>query len=90
MTRKEIKNTIYEIAFEHIGDYLKNILYKSSNDGEDLFVYEELGFDSLDTITFIMNIEDKFKIDLPDTLFTKGVTLRTIIDYIYDEQGKNL
>ena len=59
------------------------------DDGEDLLLYDEVGFDSLGMMEFIITVEnhDELKINLPDDLFDKEVTLRRIIDYI-EENGK--
>jgi acyl carrier protein len=42
---------------------------------------QSLGIDSLDFVEIIMEIEDEFDINLPDSL-TKGATLGQLIDYI--------
>ena len=91
MEREHIKKIVYKCASEQF--YNKDEFYtkmsKSPNDGEDLLLYSEVGFDSLDMVEFILSIEtyyrfDKNNIELPDNLFTIESTLRKIIDYIYN------
>lgn len=91
MTRDKIKDIVYKCAANQFYDddefYTK--MSESPDDGEDLLLYDEVGFDSLDMVEFIITVEnhDKLKINLPDDLFDKEVTLRRIIDYI-KENGK--
>ena len=88
MQRDEIKNIVYDCAKQQVIsniEYWKTEILGKSNDGEDLFLYSEIGFDSLDMIEFIMNVETEFKLTLPDNLVDSEITLRKIIDYIYKE-----
>jgi len=87
MNRNEIKKIVYQYARQQVcfDTYWKTMVLSKSNDGEDLFIYSEIGFDSLDTIEFIMNIETEFKLTMPGELFDSEVTLRKIIDYINNE-----
>ena len=84
MTRDKIKDIIYKCAANQFYDedefYTK--MSESSDDGEDLLLYDEVGFDSLDMVEFIITTENKLHINLPDDLFDREVTLRRIIDYI--------
>jgi acyl carrier protein len=59
-----------------------------SNDGEDQLIYQELMFDSLDMIEFILNIELEIGNDFhfDDDFINKDITLGKIIDYIYEHQ----
>lgn len=86
MTREKIKEIVYNICHEHIidNDYWKTILSKSY-DGEDLLLYSEIGIDLLDTFEIINKIENDFEIGVSDDLFNSTVTLRNIIDYIYNK-----
>ena len=91
MNRNDIKEKIYncaKIQFISNIEYWKTEILGKSNDGEDLFLYSEIGFDSLDMVEFIMNVETEFKLTLPDNLFDSEITLRKIIDYIYNEINK--
>ena len=88
ITRDEIKSKVINTAYFSIGDYFETTMNTSPNDGEDLLLYNEVGFDSLDMVEFILSIETYYKfsestIQLPDNLFNKEVTLRKVIDYIW-------
>ena len=91
MTRDKIKDIVYKCAANQFYDdnefYTK--MSESPNGGEDLLLYDEVGFDSLGMLEFIITVEnhDELKINLHDDLFDKEVTLRRIIDYI-EENGK--
>lgn len=87
MEREEIKEIVYH--------YLSNLFYNEHefeimmtsrpNDGEDQMLYKELILDSLDILTFIIELENKFNIQIEDKLFKNDCTCRDIIDYIYDK-----
>lgn len=90
MERDIVKTIVYQCASEQFYD--KNNFYtkmsQSPKDGEDLLLYDEVGFDSLDMVEFILAIETYFKfgettIQLPDDLFDNEVTLGKVIDYIW-------
>lgn len=91
MIREDVKNKVYECVRSRFYDpkTFDNLASIYPDDGEDLLLYSEINFDSLDIIEFILSLENKFKIIIPDNLFNSEVTLRIIIDYIY-EQRKNI
>ena len=86
MTRNKIKNIVYECAANQFydEDEFRTKMSESPNDGEDLLLYDEVGFDSLDMVEFIISMENhnKLNISLPDDIFDREVTLRKVIDYI--------
>lgn len=88
MNRDKIKRIVYNSAIIAVGDYIKDICMKSPNDGEDLFLYTEIGFDALDMYEFLEDIESFFKVNkniklfIPEEVITTDVTFRKIIDYI--------
>ena len=90
MSREEIKELIYNKAKEQFDfdETFNNMIMTHSNDGEDQLIYQELKFDSLDMIEFILNIElaigNDFHFD--DEFINKEITLGKIIDYIYEHQ----
>jgi len=91
MIREHIKNKVYECIKNRYYDpkTFNDLMSIHSNDGEDLLLYSEFNFDSLDIIEFILSLEETFKIVLPDYLFNSEVTLRIIIDYIYEQRKNN-
>jgi acyl carrier protein len=97
ITRDEIKSKVINTAYFSIGDYFETTMNTSPNDGEDLLLYKELKFDSLDIATYIIDLErvigvefnngEYFMID--DTIFNGDITFRIIIDYIYNKLKDN-
>ena len=90
MERDIVKKIVYQCASEQFYDKddFYNKMSQSPKDGEDLLLYNEVGFDSLDMVEFILAIEtyykfDKNSIELPDELFNSEVTLGKVIDYIW-------
>ena len=88
MNRNEIKKIVYQCLYDRFcNDDIIVDLQSKPNDGEDEFIYTELKFDSLDMIEFTIEIEREigngFIID--DSIIDDQITLRKIIDYIYNK-----
>lgn len=93
LKRKQIKELVYKCASKKYwdSDEFYSYVKSKSNDGEDLQIYNEIGFDSLDMVEFLMDLERKlqseFKLEclIDDAIITYDVTLGNIIDYIYSK-----
>ena len=92
MDRNNIKDIVYKCLYDqYCNEDIITKLKLKPNDGEDEFIYQELEFDSLDMIEFIMSLEREFgnNFSFDDNLIDNQITLRKIIDYIYDKQKDN-
>ena len=87
MSREDIKKIVYEKLTELFYDKNEFEVKMSQypNDGEDRQLYGEIQLDSLDVLTFIINLEKEFHIQIDNDLFKYDCTVRDIIDYIYDK-----
>ena len=88
MNRDEIKKIVYQCLYEQFcNDDIIIDLQSKPNDGEDEFIYTELKLDSLDMIEFTMAVEREIGHDLiiDDSIIDKQITLRKVIDYIYNK-----
>ena len=75
MTREEIKKEVIEIA--------DRLTYRAKNDiFEEHFFNQDLGFDSLDEVEFIIDAEKKFGIDIPDEAVENVKTVKDAIDVL--------
>jgi acyl carrier protein len=45
-------------------------------------LYDDLGFDDLDLVEFIMEVEDEFRIDIDDRTMEKFATLQDVLDEV--------
>lgn len=93
MERDDVKKIVYECAakqFYNAEDQFYAKMSQSPDDGQDLLIYNEVGFDSLDIVEFIMSLESRkdLYVRLPDNLFDLECTFRKVIDYIW-EDNKN-
>lgn len=88
MDREEIKKIVYRLLKAIFIDEKEFNVFMTQhpNDGEDLFLYNEIELDSLDILTFIIELEKEFNIIIDDKIFNNDCTLRNIIDYIYGKK----
>lgn len=76
MNEQEIKNTIFQL--------LKNVApdTEPSQLTDDENFRETLGIDSFDTLKFIVSIDEKFGIDIPEEDYGKITTIKDLVGYI--------
>ena len=75
MSEEEIFEKLKEIIVEQLGvdDNLVTM---------DATFVEDLSADSLDIVELVMDIEDKFEIDIPDSDAEKIVTVSDVVEYV--------
>jgi len=81
MTREEIFEQVKEVIADRLGVDPDEIKWESR-------LVEDLGADSLDNAELVMNLEEKFGIEIPDEDQTKIQTIEDIVNYI-EEKLKN-
>ena len=91
ISRDKIKEVVYDSVKKQMFDEKEfdRLILTKSNNGEDLLIYDELGFDSLDVTELILNLEYSFlgnNLKIDDDIFTNQITLGNIIDHIYNQQ----
>ena len=75
MTREEIKKEVIAIA--------DRLTYRAKNDIlEEHSFNQDLGFDSVDEVEFIIDAEKKFGIDIPDEAVENVKTVKDAIDVL--------
>lgn len=47
---------------------------------------KDLGFDSLDTVDLMMQLEMEFNISIPDEDYTRIITVRSLVTYLEESQ----
>jgi len=81
MTREEIFEQVKEVIADRLGVDPDEIKWESR-------LVEDLGADSLDNAELVMNLEEKFGIEIPDEDQAKIQTIEDIVNYI-EEKLKN-
>lgn len=79
MERNEIFAKVQEIISEKLG-------VSTSEITENASFIDDLGADSLDTVELVMELEEKFGIDIPDEDAEKIRTVKDAVDYIEKKQ----
>ena len=80
MERSEIVTTITELAVELLG-------VDESKVTEAARFKEDLDADSLDIVEFVMGMEEKFDVELPESEVEGGATVGQAGDLIVSKQG---
>ncbi|GAB3176021.1 acyl carrier protein [Telluribacter humicola] len=66
---------------------LKNFGVEESAITEDAHFIKDLGFDSLDTVDLMMQLEQEFVISIPDEDYAKITNIRSLMSYLEEQQA---
>ena len=77
MEREEIKCTLYEMMSELLEREVDDI-------DESKALMDELDLSSLEIMTMIADLEEQFQIQIPENDIRGMVTVRDMIDFIYE------
>lgn len=79
-TEEEVKQEVIGIVSEQMGVDAGDISMETS------FV-NDLNADSLDTVELVMELEDRFEMNIPDEEAEKIGTVGTAVEYVMKNQG---
>jgi acyl carrier protein len=71
---------------ERIIKILSNFGIDKSAVSDNANFIKDLGFDSLDTVDLMMQLEMEFNISIPDEDYTRIVTVKSLIAYLEERQ----
>ncbi|HEV7347914.1 acyl carrier protein [Telluribacter sp.] len=66
---------------------LKNFGVEGSAITEEAHFIKDLGFDSLDTVDLMMQLEQEFAISIPDEDYAKITNMRSLLSYLEEHQA---
>lgn len=66
---------------------LNNFGVESSAITEDAHFVKDLGFDSLDLVDMMMQLEQEFSIAIPDEDYSRITSMRTLMQYLEEHQA---
>ncbi|WP_159474538.1 acyl carrier protein [Dyadobacter sp. 3J3] len=72
---------------ERIIKILNNFGIDKSAVSDNANFMKDLGFDSLDTVDLMMQLEQEFNIAIPDDDYAKIVTVKSLVDYLEERQA---
>lgn len=81
MTQQEIEPVLFQLL-KHIAPETE----PSQLHPDDKY-REILGIDSFDALQFIVALNDKLQIEIPEEDYGKIATLRTLVEYILDKKN---
>ena len=79
MSEKEIFQKLKTIVVDHLGVNDENVTMEAT------FV-DDLAADSLDIVELVMNIEEEFDLEIPDSDTEKIVTIGDVVKYIEEHK----
>lgn len=79
MSEKEIFEKLKNIVVNELGASEENVTMEAT------FV-DDLAADSLDIVELVMNIEEEFDLEIPDTDAEKIVTIGDVVKYIKEHK----
>ncbi len=79
MNKEEIFEELKKIIVEQLGVNEENITMQAS------FI-DDLSADSLDIVELVMNIEEKFDLEIPDSEAEKIATVEDVVEYILNSK----
>lgn len=72
---------------EKIVGILRNFGVGESAVSDDAHFIKDLGFDSLDTVDLMMQLEQEFNILIPDEDYSKITTLKSLVKYLEEKNA---
>ena len=79
MNKEEIFEELKKIIVEQLGVNEENVTMQAS------FI-DDLSADSLDIVELVMNIEEKFDLEIPDSEAEKIPTVEDVVEYILNSK----
>ncbi len=79
MNKEEIFEELKKIIVEQLGVNEANVTMQAS------FI-DDLSADSLDIVELVMNIEEKFDLEIPDSEAEKIATVEDVVEYILNSK----
>ena len=80
MTREEIQQKLMEMAAEKAGVSVLEVT-------PGTHLVNDLEFDSLDEMEYAMEVEDEFKLSVPDEELDKFKTVGEVVDFVAQQRG---
>lgn len=77
MTKEEVTKKVIDVISEQLGKPVEEIKMDNS------FI-EDLGADSLDSVELIMELEETFDIEIPDSEAEEITTVGIAVERVYD------
>lgn len=78
MTREEVQQKIIEIAAERGG-------VKPQDVTPATHFINDLNYDSLEAVEFTMEVEDEFKLTVPDDQAEEMMTVGAVVDFVVEQ-----
>ncbi|MBR3152665.1 MAG: acyl carrier protein [Clostridia bacterium] len=79
MNKDEVYNTLKDMIKEQFGKSEEEIR-------KDASIIDDLAADSLDIVELVMNVEERFNIEISDEDSEKILTVEDLVNYVYNNQ----
>ncbi len=72
---------------ERIVSILKNFGVSENAITDDAHFIKDLGFDSLDTVDLMMQVEQEFSVMIPDVDYSKITNISNLVHYLKEQEA---
>jgi acyl carrier protein len=79
MSEEEIRKTIFQLLKQIAPDTEPSILKPDEN------IRETLDIDSFDTLQFLVSLNEKMGVEIPEADYGKISTLKNLVDYLLEK-----
>lgn len=80
LTREEVREKVFALVRNQLG---KDGTFELR---EEMRFISDLGADSLDTVEFMMKLEEEFEMSIPDTDAEQLLGVGLVVDYVHEHQ----
>ena len=79
------------VSYTHLDVYKRQILNNFGVEAtaitDDAHFIKDLGFDSLDLVDMMMQLEQEFSIAIPDEDYSRITSIRSLMEYLQEQQA---
>jgi acyl carrier protein len=79
----DVRQHVYDEIAHHLG-------YPADQISDESLLCDELGADSLDIVELVMNFEEMFQIEIPDSDLENMTTVGKVVELIQEKAGSNM
>lgn len=77
---KDVSVRVKEVIAEKLGVEISKVT-------DSARIIDDLGADSLDTVELVMQLEEEFDLEIPDSVTAELVSVKKVVDYVNEKMN---